>query len=780
MLKSTPLAAIIALITLFVFGGVDSLAQDIPQVYDVEQAGSKMPETVLPEFEELPAVRPLPDPFAWSDGSGRSTEFKDWARRRSEIKAEIERYGVGEKPGRPKDMAATFKDGTLTVKATENGETLTLTARVRIPKGDGPFPAVIGIGFGGGTGSLPADIFTSRNVATISFNFAQVMAHQQKRGNEPINRLYPKLEHIGAYAAWPWGISRIIDGLELVEKDLPIDRKRLAVTGCSFAGKMALFAGAFDERIALTIAQESGGGGAAAWRVSETLGNVETLGKTSRAWFREDMFEFSAAVDKLPYDHHELMAMVAPRALLVLGNPDYEWLADESGYVSCRAAHEVWKTFGIGDRFGFSIVAGHPHCQLPASQRPEVEAFVDKFLLGKSDVKTDVTKHPFDLVEHEFWYDGWTKGKSTFPTLDGENIETFTFEAEAMEPGSDWEIKSAKDASAGKYITVRPSIESPQAVPAGDNAAVTIPFTTTKDAKYYIHARVNCPSADDDSFWIQIDDEAFAMANGLGTKGWQWVKLSAFKPKIGKHTLTIKYRENGALLDRIRITTYPFGADALDAADADSKSKMQSQHTPQPRNDANSKEAHKQLVAKTKLGQVDVYLQGDSITRRWGATDYPELLAHWKKSFHGWNAANFGGGDNTHHMLWRMQNGELEGVSPKVVCLQAGANNLPWNGAANESHVTDVVQGIEAIIAEFHSRNPKVPIVLTAMFPRDQNPALAPTISAINEKRFFDRLDTDRNGFLSLAEYTRLFRRGPGPILNRRINAPNKPRLLSR
>lgn len=59
----------------------------------------------------------------------------------------------------------------------------------------------------------------------------------------------------------------------------------MAVSGCSFAGKMALFAGAFDERIALTIAQEPGGGGVDAWRVSETLGNVETLGRTSYAWF---------------------------------------------------------------------------------------------------------------------------------------------------------------------------------------------------------------------------------------------------------------------------------------------------------------------------------------------------------------------------------------------------------------------------------------------------------------------------------------------------------------
>ena len=222
---------------------------------------------------------------------------------------------------------------------------------MKLPNCDGPFPAVIGIGFGGGTGSLPPNIISERKVAIIAFNFMQVMSHSQKRGKEPINRRYPDLTYIGAYSAWSWGISRIIDGLELTEIDLTIDRKHLAVTGCSFAGKMALFAGAFDERIALTIAQESGGG-AAAWRVSETLGNVETLGKTSLAWFIEDMSRFSNSVDKLPCDHHELMVMVAPRALLVLGNPDFEWLADESGYVSCRAAHEVWKTFGIADRFG--------------------------------------------------------------------------------------------------------------------------------------------------------------------------------------------------------------------------------------------------------------------------------------------------------------------------------------------------------------------------------------------------------------------------------------------
>ncbi|TWT37812.1 hypothetical protein KOR34_27760 [Posidoniimonas corsicana] len=383
-------------------------AQPAPLVYDAENSSEPFDKPVLPGIDELPSVPMLPDPFAWSDGSGGSTELGDWPRRRSEIKAEIEHYGIGPKPARPENITAEYADGVLTVEVTVNGQTLTLTAQVELPDGAGPFPAVIGVGRP--TGSLPADIFASRGIARIAFDFRQVMSHTQRRGSEPINRLYPELTHMGAYAAWPWGVSRLIDGLELTQESLPIDLKHLGVTGCSFAGKMALFAGALDERIALTIAQESGGGGAAAWRVSETLGRVETLGRTSHQWFIEDMFKFSDTVDKLPYDHHELMALVAPRALLVLGNPDYEWLADESGYVSCRAAHQVWKTFGVGDRFGFSIVAGHPHCRLPDSQRPEVEAFVDKFLLGKQDADTAVTKHPFKDVDHRRWYADWATG----------------------------------------------------------------------------------------------------------------------------------------------------------------------------------------------------------------------------------------------------------------------------------------------------------------------------------------------------------------------------------
>jgi hypothetical protein len=571
MLVLIVLAALIA----YAMNAANSFAEAPPLVYDAEHTGAEFPKPELPEIEKLQIVRPLPDPFEWSDRSGRSTDFHDWKRRRAEIKAEIEHYGIGQKPERPEKIGASFQDGLLTVKVTENGAALTLTARVQLPEGEGPFPAVIGIGFGGGSGSLPPEIFASRKIARISFNFAQVMSHTQRRGREPINRLYPELTHIGAYSAWSWGISRIIDGLELTAEQLPIDRRRLAVTGCSFAGKMALFAGAFDERIALTIAQESGGGGAAAWRVSETLGNVETLGKTSNAWFLEDMFRFANSVERLPYDHHELMAMVAPRALLVLGNPDYEWLADESGYVSCRAAHEVWKTFGVADRFGFSIEGGHPHCRLPDSQRPEVEAFVDKFLLGKEEVATAIAKHPFETVEFKFWYDGWAEGKSTFPEPDATNVETHYFEAEAAERGARWELHDDAAASGGKYLAIRPGLNSPQAPPEEQDAALQIPFEAAKEAKYYLFARVNCPTAHDDSFWVNVDDGQFAQANGLRTSGWQWVKLAAVALKPGQHSLSIAYREDGALLDKLCFTTYPFGPAGLESLEGEGEGDAQ-------------------------------------------------------------------------------------------------------------------------------------------------------------------------------------------------------------
>ncbi len=117
-----------------------------------------------------------------------------------------------------------------------------------------------------------------------------------------------------------------------------------------------------------------------------------------------------------------------------------------------------------------------------------------------------------------------------------------------------------------------------------------------------------------------------------------------------------------------------------------------------PRTDPNSLVAHEELLEKAKQGRIDVYFEGDSITRRWGATDYPQLLENWKANFYGWNAADFGwGADRTEHILWRLQNGELDGLHPKVIVLLAGTNNV-GSVPGDDAKVADIGRGLKAIV----------------------------------------------------------------------------------
>ena len=153
---------------------------------------------------------------------------------------------------------------------------------------------------------------------------------------------------------------------------------------------------------------------------------------------------------------------------------------------------------------------------------------------------------------------------------------------------------------------------------------------------------------------------------------------------------------------------------------------------PEPRTDANSRAAHGELLEKAKQGRIDVYFAGDSITRRWGATDYPELLANWRANFHGWNAANFGwGADRIQNILWRLENGELDGVHPKVIVLLAGTNNV-GNTPGDEDKVPDITRGLEAIRDVCRRKAPGATVILTAIFPRNDNMAVMPEIDRIN------------------------------------------------
>jgi len=151
------------------------------------------------------------------------------------------------------------------------------------------------------------------------------------------------------------------------------------------------------------------------------------------------------------------------------------------------------------------------------------------------------------------------------------------------------------------------------------------------------------------------------------------------------------------------------------------------------RTDSNSMIAHRQLLAKRAQGRIDLYFMGNSITRRWGATDYPDFLANWNANFHGWNAANFGwGADRIEHMLWRIENGELDGVNPKVIVILAGTNNVGQRPGGDEK-VADITRGIRALIDLCRRKAPHATIIVTGILPRNDNVAVMPEINRINE-----------------------------------------------
>ena len=378
------------LITLFVFGWAAGAAAQ-PTVYPKENTGAVYPSPAFLPVAQLPVIRELPDPL------GGVVSFADWERRRSEIGHLIQHYGIGRKPAVDAGQVSARMDGdTLLVYVTVGGHTLKLRSEIRYPKvGKPPYAVMIGT-----SGiALPRQLFDDRPIATMVFHEKQVNDYGQwgrhhERGQHPFDRLYPHLTANGAYSEWAWGLSRLIDGLQQLGPEVTkIDTEHIGVTGCSYAGKMALYCGAFDERVALTIAQEPGGGGAAAWRAShESKEKVEDIDKTDYHWFLQSQYDNfrGDAVYRLPYDQHELCVMVCPRALLLLGNPDYTWLSDPAMLVSAQAARKVWEKFGIADRMGWSIVDGHGHCQLSERQFPEVQAFIDRFLLGRDADTHDV------------------------------------------------------------------------------------------------------------------------------------------------------------------------------------------------------------------------------------------------------------------------------------------------------------------------------------------------------------------------------------------------------
>lgn len=365
-------------------------------VGSVEHGGAACTDPALPPLAALPSTTALPDPFVMANGT-RLTRKAEWACRRHEVSRQLQAYELGEKPAPVAGSVTAKLDGkTLAVTVSSGGRSISFNANVQLPTtGQAPYPAVIGIG----RSFLNNAELLARGVAIIDFPNNDIADQQNgsSRNQGKFFALHPQAQGTGALVAWAWGVSRLVDALEQGAAPM-LDAKHLAVTGCSRNGKGALMAGALDERIALTIPQESGSGGSASWRVSDAQKaagqNVQTLRQivTENVWFRSSFGEFSEAATRLPFDHHQVMALVAPRGLLVIENTAMEWLGNQSGYVTALAAREAWVALGVADRMGVSQFSHPDHCRLPASQAPEVLAFVDRFLRGLPAATSDIVR----------------------------------------------------------------------------------------------------------------------------------------------------------------------------------------------------------------------------------------------------------------------------------------------------------------------------------------------------------------------------------------------------
>ncbi|ETI25599.1 hypothetical protein G647_02373 [Cladophialophora carrionii CBS 160.54] len=389
-------------------------------------ATSAAPASRCPSASASPSLATknplLPNPFEFLSGAPVSSKA-DWSCRREEISALFQQYELGIKPGPPENLESNFQkyaDGTggnLTLTVSNGGNTISWTATVVYPNtttGSGPYPALIALDLL----TIPAPDGVAIITAFVS-EFAQ-QDNTTSRGKGLFYELYPDTspQAAGALMAWSWGVSRIMDAVTTTS-ETGIDPTRVGVVGCSRWGKGSLVAAAFEERIALGIVQESGSGGAACWRLSD-VENISVNGRDTvqtaheivgeNVWYSQEFEAFANETDgtqRLPFDHHMLAGLVAPRGLFVVDNLGFEWLSPWSSYGCMTAAREIYRALGAHQAFGYSEAANHTHCQFPvADQGAELDTYVNKYLLGQqiqSNVFRTEGNFTFDQAQWIDW-----------------------------------------------------------------------------------------------------------------------------------------------------------------------------------------------------------------------------------------------------------------------------------------------------------------------------------------------------------------------------------------
>lgn len=195
------------------------------------------------------------------------------------------------------------------------------------------------------SGYWPADQIVKRGYVAAAFFNGDVDPDEADAFKKGAHAVFPTENDgssWGTIAAWGWGASRILDYFETIPE---VDGKKVALVGHSRGGKAALWAGARDQRFALTISNESGCTGAALSKRKrgETVQRINTV---FPHWFCDNYKKWNAREDEMPFDQDQLLALIAPRLVYVASAEKDKWADPEGEFLAAQQAGAVYKLFG--------------------------------------------------------------------------------------------------------------------------------------------------------------------------------------------------------------------------------------------------------------------------------------------------------------------------------------------------------------------------------------------------------------------------------------------------